>query len=510
MSNAKRQVAAAALRKDFPYFLRRAFRHLNGNQKFHDSWHLRAICHRLKAVELGGARLIVNVPPRSLKSITISVAYVAWRLGQDPRLNFVCVSYSSDLALKHARDCRELMQSDWYRGIFPATVIARAAEHDFETTAGGGRFSTSVGGTLTGRGGDIIIIDDPIKPDEAASASVRAHVNEWYGSTLYSRLDDKVRGSIILVMQRVHEEDLSGHLLETSDWDHLCLPAIAETDELVPIGENDFHHRLAGEALQPSREPVDSLERLRREMGSAPFSAQYQQAPVPAGGLLVERNWLQRYSKAPEKLPGDTVVQSWDCASKDGALNDYSACVTALVRGQDIFILDVWRGRVKFPELIKKVIALAHHYGPDALLIEDTASGTALIQMLRNDAPVGVPRVKAIQPKMDKVTRMSGVCHIIEAGGLILPKETPWIADFERELLAFPGGRTDDQVDALSQLLNWKSGRKKASLPAGPVLYVYDEQTGHTQTYGSVPWCAPGNEDEYDPNDLRYGAIRRW
>jgi predicted phage terminase large subunit-like protein len=493
---------SAALRTSFSAFLHRCFIHLNPGQPFHDNWHLRAIAYRLEAVERGGARLIFNVPPRSLKSISISVAYVAWLLGRDPRLSFVCVSYSSELALKHARDCRDVMQSDWYQRAFPRTRIARAAEHDFETTAGGGRLSTSVGGTLTGRGGDIIIVDDPIKPDDSASASVRTGVNEWYGSTLYSRLNDKARGSIIIVMQRVHEDDLSGHLLENPRWDHLSLPAIAEVEEDIPVGPEEYHRRRPGDALQPAREPLHLLEGLRRELGSSAFAAQYQQAPVPAGGALVERAWLKTYERKPDKLAGDTIVQSWDCATKDGALNDFSACLTALVRGNDVYLLDVWRGRVKFPDLVRQVVELARRYGPDALLVEDAASGSALIQTLNKDAPAGVPKPKPIVPKIDKLTRLSQASHRIEAGGFLLPPDAPWKAEFERELLAFPNGRTDDQVDALSQLLNWQLARRAYSPPMAPILYIYDAD-GLGRPANS-PW---EDEVQRDPDDPEWRIV---
>lgn len=171
------------LRRDFCTFLRKAFPHIAGGSPLLWNWHLDAIAWELDRVLRGESRnLIVTLPPRNLKSITISIAWVAWMLGQDPTLNFVCVSYSGELAGKLARDCRSIMMSPWYRELFPRTMISnkRSATHDFETTAGGGRLATSPTGTLTGRGGDIIIIDDPIKPEEALSATTRQFVNDWY------------------------------------------------------------------------------------------------------------------------------------------------------------------------------------------------------------------------------------------------------------------------------------------------------------------------------------------
>jgi predicted phage terminase large subunit-like protein len=453
----------AILREDFASFTHRSFQLISQGNAFQPNWHLQAMAYQLARLRDGETtRLIVTVPPRSLKSITISVAWVAWMLGHDPKLRFVCVSYSAELSLKHARDCRAVMQSDWYRRIFPGTILSRErnAEHDFQTTRRGGRLSTSVGGTLTGRGGDIIVIDDPIKPDEAMSELARTNVIEWFSNTLLSRLNDKQSGAIVLVMQRLHEADLAGFLLEKGGWDELKLPAIAEIDEAIPLGRGRIQQRRVGDVLHSAREPMAKLEELRGAMGSAVFSAQYQQAPIPADGAMIERAWLsKRYNRKPEKQPGDRIVQSWDCASKEGLQNDYSVCLTVLVRKRDVYVLDVYRARVDFPKLHRQAITLARVHGANAILIEDTASGTPLLQHLWSDQPQGVPRPIRRRPEGDKKTRMFGECSRIEAGELILPENASWLADFERELLGFPNTRHDDQVDALSQLLNWLARR---------------------------------------------------
>lgn len=476
---ADRQAAYdALLRVSFPTFLQRCFLAVSPGDVFEDNWHLEAIGWRLKRIQRGEInRLIVTVPPRSLKSIAISVAWVAWRLGHDPKLRFVCVSYSAELALKHARDCRAIMGMSFYRRAFPQTVLSRerSAEHDFTTTARGGRFSTSVGGTMTGRGGDLIIIDDPIKPEDAASDAVRNMVNGWFGSTLSSRLNSKAEGAIVLVMQRLHEADLAGHLLEAGGWDHLNLPALAEVDEDIPLGGGRTYHRAAGEPLHATREPRAVLEGLRRAMGSAAFSAQYQQAPVPPSGLMIDRSWLKTYYRPPERQPGDRIVQSWDCASKDGVLSDWSVCITALVRKRQVYVLDVFRNRLIFPDLYRQAIALARLYRATTILIEDAASGTQLIQQLRRDQPREVPLPLAPKALGDKVTRMSGASQRIEAGELLLPAEAPWLAEFQREVLAFPSGRHDDQVDALSQLLNWKGAFLRPTGLAAPEIITLDD-----------------------------------
>ncbi|MEM7670429.1 MAG: phage terminase large subunit [Pseudomonadota bacterium] len=472
----------AILRSDFTAFLQKAFGTASGGGRLAPNWHHEAIAWELDRIRSGAStRLIVTMPPRYLKSITVSVAWVAWMLGHDPSLRFVCVSYSGDLAQKHASDCRAIMKTDWYRRIFPDTCIARDAEMDLRTTTGGGRLSTSVGGTLTGRGGNIIVIDDPIKPEDAMSETTRKRVLTWYANTLTSRLDDKRRGAIVLVMQRLHEEDLAGHLIEAGGWTHLSLPAIAEQREEIPLGSGCMHVRDVGEALHPDRESLEQLGLIKAQMGSTVYSAQYQQSPVPAEGLVVKRAWLQRYDAVPDRRPGDQIVQSWDTASKDGPFSDWSACVTALVGKRGVHVLDVFRGKLQFPDLKQKVTDLSRKHNTDVLLVEDAASGSQLIQVLRHEAPTGVPKPIARKPEADKQTRFAAASARIEAGELMLPREAPWLAEFEREVLGFPNLRHDDQADAMSQLLTWHQKRKTVAITAPELIYLDDpfDETGY-------------------------------
>lgn len=470
----------ALLRSDPLAFLSKSFATASGGDQLVRNWHHEAFVHHLDKVRLGDdTRLIITVPPRYLKSITASVVWVAWMLGHDPTKKFVCISYSADLAQKHARDCRALMQKEWYQRIFPNTRLAHrgSAEMDFRTTAGGGRLSTSIGGTLTGRGGDIIIIDDPIKPDEANSETARRKVLDWYSNTLVSRLNDKNKGAIILVMQRLHEEDLAGHLLETGEWTHLSLPAIADEDMMIEVGSDRYHLYRSKEVLQPEREGLSKLVEIKKLMGSANFSAQYLQAPVPAEGLHVKRDWFKYYDTKPETLPEDQIIQSWDTASKDGVFNDYSVCVTALVRKRDVYILDVVRDKLKFPDLRRKVINHGEAWEVDVLLIEDAASGAQLIQLLRDDRPARFPRPIACTPDADKVTRFAAQTPRIEAGEVFFPKDAPWLAEFQRELLGFPNLKHDDQVDALVQLLKWRE--PKRSGPGAPPMLFLEGENGY-------------------------------
>jgi hypothetical protein len=313
----------ALLRSDFRAFVHKAFTTLCPGQDYVSTWHVEAIAWQLERIRRGEIRrLIINMPPRSLKSIMASVAFPAFVLGHDPSRRIICVSYSGDLSRKHSNDFRALLESSWYRRTFPNARIGphKNSETEIELTARGFRLATSVGGTLTGRGGDIIVIDDPLKPDDALSETKRSAANQWFANTLLSRLDDKRTGAIVIVMQRVHMDDLTGFLLsQSSEWELLSLPAIAEFEETIALGNGHSHRRRFGEALSPEREPVHVLEALKLQIGSDAFSAQYQQAPVPPGGAMVKRHWVRHYGdELPSPAEQLMTVQSWDTASKGG------------------------------------------------------------------------------------------------------------------------------------------------------------------------------------------------
>src|SRR5438270_13012519 len=252
----------AILRSEFWFFAQRCFAELNPQTAFATNWHLEVIAAALTAVREGRIRrLIINLPPRHLKSLMASIAFPAWCLGRDPSAQILCVSYAQDLADKLARDCRSIMMTSWYRRIFPTRLAPhRQAVQEFLTTRQGYRLATSNGGVLTGRGADIILIDDPLKPEEALSDAQRRAANEWFSHTLYSRLNNKRTGGIVIIMQRLHEDDLVGHVLAQEPWEVISFPAIAEEDEVHEIetilGPRTFMRR-RGEALHPEREPLD-------------------------------------------------------------------------------------------------------------------------------------------------------------------------------------------------------------------------------------------------------------
>jgi predicted phage terminase large subunit-like protein len=446
----------ALLRQDLYSFVQKAFTTVNPGEAFLPNWHLRAICYHLELVRLGKVRrLRIEVPPRSLKSVCASVAFPAFLLGHDTTAKIITASYSADLAAKHAGDCRSVMQSAWYKELFPQTRLSstRNQELNYETTRKGYRYATSVGGTLTGRGGNIIIVDDPLKPEDAMSVARREAVNGWYSRTLLSRLNNKARDAIILVQQRLHMDDLAGHVEALDDWTVLRLPAIAEEDECIPIGSGKLHHRKAGDVLHSEREPHSVLESVRRGLGSAVFSAQYQQCPVPADGSVIRWTWFRRYDSPP---PSRDMVfyQSWDTASKADEHCDFSVCTTWGACGEDLYLLDVDRRRMDFPELKRRVVELGRHWQPRNIIIEDKGAGTSLIQQLRAESN-GIPRPTPFMPRDDKVTRLHAQSARIEAGHVWLPVEAAWLEELRIELSSFPNGRHDDQADSISQFLAW-------------------------------------------------------
>jgi hypothetical protein len=380
------------LRQDLMSFIERSFYELNTQTAFSTSPHIEVLASKLDACRQGTTRrLIVNLPPRSLKSHAVSVALPAYLLGHDPASQVICVSYGQELADKHARDCRTLMGSPFYQRVFPGARLSteKQSVSEFMTTSQGFRLSTSIGGVLTGRGADFIILDDPLKPDDALSETRRTGVNQWYDNTLLSRLNSKETGVIIIVMQRLHQDDLVGHVLSQGDWEVLSFPAIAERDEVhvidSPLGRRLFE-RKHGQALQPARESLETLRTIRQTIGEYNFASQYQQDPMPLGGAMVKADWLKRYDAGSRPSRFSCLVQSWDTANKSGELNDFSVCTTWGVIDGHYYLLDVFRKRLNYPDLKRAVVELSSRHGADSVVIEDKASGTQLIQELKQEA----------------------------------------------------------------------------------------------------------------------------
>lgn len=462
MKHDPQRIVESVLRNDFLSFAAKCFGHVTPRQELHRTWHLLAMAYQLERCRRGEVkRLIITLPPRHMKSIMASVALPAFILGHDPTARIICASYSAELGAKHARDSRAVMTSDWYKKLFPGTRLSleRNAEADFMTTERGYRSAVSVGGSLTGRGGNFIIIDDPMKAEDALSAVKRLSAVNWFDNTIYTRLDNKRTDVMIIIMQRLHIDDLVGHVLSKNEgWVHLDLPAIAEVDELVPIGPGQFCQRRAGDLLSPDREPRPILDELCRQMGAYNFSAQYQQRPIPVEGELIKWSWFRSYD-VPPRQPC-LIYQSWDTAQKDGELNDYSVCTTWAFDNGNYYLLDLYRARLLYPDLRRQVIEQRRRWNARTVLIEDKGSGTALLQDFRYTLGCSVI---PIEPEGDKTMRITTNSIPIEAGRVLLPSGASWLKELQKEVLQFPQGTYDDQLDSIAQFLGWFEKRQRGN-----------------------------------------------
>lgn len=476
------------LRADLRYFVRKVFVTLHPTAIYLPNWHIDAIVYQLMRVNAGETRrLLINQPPRSLKSICVSVAYVAWLLGHDPAKRVIVVSYSNDFAAELHRQFRRIVDAPWYREIFSAMRIEKDTGTELVTSAGGSRYATSVGGTLTGRGADLIIVDDPLKAEEALSIPARKRVTDFFGGTLLSRLNDKAKGAIIVVMQRLHEDDLSGHLLQQGNWTHLDLPSIALERDIFDIGRGKQIVRELEDVLHPERESKETLEKIKIEIGSFRFSAQYQQRPIPLEGNLIRRDWFEWYGELPDKGSAGRIVQSWDTATMVGETNDYSVCTTWLMLQQKYYLIDVFRQKLSYPDLRRTVTTLARHFSVDTILIENAGPGLGLLQDLQHSAPDGLPRPIGVRPDGSKADRMATQSSKIEARQVHLPKNAGWLDAFLLEILGFPGTRHDDQVDSLSQFLWWAAKQRAMKQADIGMPRSINDWDGDGENHGTAP-----------------------
>lgn len=402
-------------------------------------------------------RLIIQAPPRSGKSELFSRRFPAWAFGQNPNLQIIAASYSTDLASRMNRDVQRIIDSEEYQGVFPettlngkniATVSGQSLRNSeiFEIVGHAGAYrSAGVGAGITGMGADIGIIDDPVKDaKEANSQTIRDAVWDWYTTTFYTRLSPK--SGILLGMTRWHEDDLAGRLLremanDGDQWRIVSFPAIAEEDE---------EYRKEGEALHPERYDLERLTKIKKAVGSQAWNALYQQRPSSKGGDIIKGAWFKRYSVLPRMK---RIIITADTAQKTKQHNDYSVLLVAGV-GHDggVYVLDLIRGKWEAPELEQKVSDVWNKYkslGVHKVYVEDKSSGTSLIQNIQRKQRIPI---EGVQVDTDKYTRVLGVQGYIESGYIYLPNDAEWIEDFIKECEAFTATdshKHDDQVDAM-------------------------------------------------------------
>lgn len=460
--------ARAAARDNLYLSLIRLFPVLSPGASLERAPYLEAMCHALQEVAEGrSTRLIISAPPRHLKSFCASVLFPAYLLGHDPGKSVMVVSYGGELAREFGDAFRRLVQSADYRELFPETRFEVLRQDQMKTTAGGGRMATSLNGATTGFGCDVLILDDLIKASDIQSAAQRESVRRVFDEAIYSRINSKQTGSIVSVAQRLHPEDITGHLLEKETFHHLILSSRAQSQVTIPLYNRRSWHRSVGDILSPSRESAETLERIRTEIGAAAYAAQYLQEPQAETSEFLTIEDLHLVERMPDLKCFVRRVQSWDPAAKDGPDCDYSACVTAgWHREQERwYLLDVYRGRISYPDLKDRVVSHRLYWRAERVLIEDSAMGVSLVQDLRGDRH---PWVKTWLPQTGKLERFLPVTSWLKDGRLVIPTDKNWYDPFRRELLAFPDAGNDDQVDALVQFMHWKEHRGMSFLDTDP------------------------------------------
>ena len=452
------------------FFLRNVFNTLNPSTKIIWNWHIDYLCDVLEEVYLGKIkRVIINIPPRYLKSIICSVAFPAWVLGKDPTKRIIVCSYSKTLAVKHSIDTRQVMQSEWYKQCFPNTQISHGKNEKtkFITTKNGFRFATSTGGTLTGEGGDILIIDDPHNPVNIFNKKNRIKVANWFSSVFSSRLNNKKTGSIIVVMQRLHNEDLCGYLLDKKNnknkWFHINIPAIAENEITYQLYDKIYKIRQVGNILHKKMEGEDELNNIKSDLGEYNFLAQYQQNPISAEGNLIKKKWLKYFNldEFLKEMNGNDICKNYyisiDCAAGIGTENDFSAIAVFLVKNNKFYLCNIYNLKLIYPDLKKEILSIFNEYNPVAILIENKSNGSSLIQDLQQQ----YNKIISIKPTKSKEYRVNEILTTIESGSFFIAEKQSWNESFEAELLSFPSCKHDDIVDAVSQMINWYNNRQK-------------------------------------------------
>ena len=474
MEEIEREKAKRSLKE----FCRQTWPIVEPNREFQDNWHIGAICEHLEAVSREEInRLLILVPPGSMKSLTVAVFWPAWvwgPLGQ-PWKRWMFSSYVQHLSTRDSIRCRRIIRSPWYQRRWGDTfkmVGDRDTLTFYQNDHMGHRLATSTDGVSTGERGDVVVADDPHSVREAESETKRRSVLTWWSEAMSTRVNDPKKSAFVVIMQRVHADDLAGRLISDGNYVELMLPMEFEPDrvcrtrvrprkrkkEAVANGEYTWDPRHAeDELLWSQRYDAEDVALLKSELGSYGSAAQLQMRPSPRGGGLVKLNWFGRYKTPPGKARVLQIVQSWDTASKGGQQNAYSVCETWAVTKLGSYLLHVLRRRMNIPTLERTVRSHARKWKPTVVLIEDQASGTALIQYLREKTNLSV---FGVRPDKDKTTRMDIETPAIEAGNVYLPEEADWLVDFEQEVEQFPNSKFKDQVDSMSQFLHWVRSRE--------------------------------------------------
>jgi len=451
---------------DFHMFVDQVFHELHGDgTPFIREPFIEAVTYAIEQVVRGERdKLLISMPPRHLKSMIAAIALPAWLHGHDPTQQVLVFTYGHDLASEHASKYRQVVESAWYRRLFPGTRLRRTRDLQLTLSAGGFYKTVTPSGPSTGFGCDLLIIDDSLKAMDAHSAIERDRVRDAYRN-LTTRFNDSSRVRIISIQQRLHEADLPADLIESGEFHVLEFKAIADTDEVYPLSGGRTYRRRAEEVLSPRREPREVLDQIRRRLGRVDFAAQYQQSPSTPEGNIIRWEWFQRHDLPASPEGMHSIVMSWDQGQTAEPTRDYSACIIAGEREGVWYILDLWRGHLEFAALKQQVNTLARRWRANRVLLEGDHVGRSLKSDITGNRMLpAATQLVLVQPEGGKLSRMIAQTDKIAEGRILIPRDADWLEAFRRELIAFPSGRYDDQVDALSQLLSYINSNRGRAL----------------------------------------------
>lgn len=472
------QLRAEKYRRSFHKFYIDAFQQvLDPASEYLDNWHTKYLCDLMQkeAIRIINKEervqdIIINVPIRSGKSLVISVAFNAWVWTICPTFKLITASYSATLSVDLSKKTRDLIKSNWYQEHFDIQLKDdQDTKAHFENTSGGFRIATSTGGSITGKGSDMIIADDLVNPEEADSKIQREGCNSWYDTTLYTRLNNAVIGSRIIVMQRLHDKDLTGHLLSKGDYNHICIPAeLSKKVKPAHLADNYIDGRFF-----PKRFTEKVLADYLKILGARVYAAQLLQSPKILTGNIIK---VSKFKYLDEQPKINRIIQAMDTAFKTAEKNDYSVCMTwGSFRSEEnpdidsYYIMSVLRDKFEFPDLKIRMEQIAKKFKPYKIIIEDAASGQSLIQEFKKNNYLK-PLILPVKPDTDKVSRAYSITTMVEDGLIYLPRNAQWLSDLIDELSLFDNGDHDDQVDVFVYGLQYFS--KKIGDHAEPNLRV--------------------------------------
>jgi predicted phage terminase large subunit-like protein len=441
---------------------------LQPNRELVPNWHIDYIVEHLEAVTLGQiTRLIINLPPRSLKSNLVSIDWPVWSWTFKPWLRWIFASYAASLSHQHSRDRRRIIESSWYQkrwGDMVSLQDDQNRQDSYENTQRGVMISTSVDGSITGKVCDIMVIDDLINPDHAESKLKRESAIEFYRLTLSTRLDDKRTGAIVGVEQRLNVNDWTACALKEGGWTHIKLPMEAESRIVYSFPRSGrTYERREGELLNPSRDTREAIERQKMSSGTRGYKAQFQQEPISKDGGYLKYEWWKFFNRAahldiPEDMrPAELLsVWAWDTAAETGQENDFTAGCRMAKVGNKYRVLRWFKKKLEYPQMKQRVKTEFETHRADILTIEKTSNGQAVIQDFQQGSDLPVVPFTSVK---DKVSRVSVISPMVEAGLVELPEDDPLTNEFMDEAAAFPNAEHDDMVDAFTIALMKLSGK---------------------------------------------------